>query len=76
MCGIGLLTTEMKRATSKKRRWRFRGICADAVALGIHRVSLYKVLAGDRPGKSLLARYHALKSEQVTVNKPTTKHPQ
>lgn len=53
----------MKRATLKYQP-RFPGICADAAALGVHRVSLYKVLAGERPGKSLTARYHALKVAQ------------
>jgi DNA-binding phage protein len=53
----------MKRE-SKKRCWRFRGLCADAAALGVHRTHLYKVLSGDRPGRSLLARYSALKLSQ------------
>ncbi len=55
---------QMKRGTKKKRSWRFRGICADAAALGVHRTSLYKVLAGVRPGKSLSQRYTALKEQQ------------
>jgi hypothetical protein len=49
----------------------FGGICADAAALGVHRVSLYKVLAGSRPSKSLIARYRALKSNQPKPNSPT-----
>ena len=53
----------MKRAASK-RRWRFRGIVADAAALGVHRTSLYKVLAGKRPGESLRRLYHQLKAAQ------------
>jgi hypothetical protein len=47
-----------------KRRWKFRGICADAAALGVHRHSLAEVLKGNRPGNSLLQRYHALKTAQ------------
>jgi hypothetical protein len=53
----------MKRDT-EKHCWRFRGICADAAALGVHRTHLYKVLSGERPGKSLTARYQALKAAQ------------
>lgn len=60
----------MKRGTTK-RRWRFRGICADAQALGVGREHLYKVLAGNRPGNSLIARYRALKAAQATTE--TTK---
>jgi hypothetical protein len=55
----------MMRATTK-RRWKFRGICADAVALGVNRSHLYRVLSRERPGKSLLARYHALKGQTAT----------
>jgi hypothetical protein len=60
----------MQRAATKKtakRRWRFRGICADARALGVHRNSLYKVLAGERQSRSLLARWESLKAEQTKV---------
>jgi hypothetical protein len=68
-----LFVTEMKRRainTRAKRRWRFRGICADARALGVHRNSLYKVLAGIWNLKNLAARYAALKAEQVREAKP------
>jgi len=36
----------------QKKRVRFKGICADAEALGVHRSSLYRVLVGqwDLPG--------------------------
>lgn len=54
----------MKRAT-KERHWRFRGICADASVLGVHRTSLYKVLTGERPGKNLMARYTDLKKDKA-----------
>jgi DNA-binding phage protein len=60
----------MKRATSK-RRWKFRGICADAKALGIGREHLYKALSGERPSPSLMQRYHALKTAQ---NQTTHSH--
>ena len=58
----------MQRNATKgpgKRRWRFRGLCADARALGVHRNSLYKVLAGVWKLKGLRARYDALKAEQA-----------
>jgi hypothetical protein len=48
----------------KQRRYWFKGICADAITLGVSRHSLYKVLAGKRPGRSLTARYRELKVEQ------------
>jgi hypothetical protein len=54
-----------------KRRWRFRGICADARTLGVHRNSLYKVLAGIWKLKNLAARYAALKADQAKVAKTT-----
>lgn len=49
-----------------KRRWRFRGVCADAKTLGVHRNTLYKVLAGVWKSRSLTERYRALKSEKST----------
>ena len=52
-----------------KRRRRFRGICADARTLGVHRNSLYKVLAGIWKLKNLAARYEALKAEQAKAGK-------
>ena len=52
-----------------KRRWRFRGICEDARILGVHRNSLYKVLAGIWKLKNLAARYAALKSKQAEAAK-------
>jgi hypothetical protein len=58
----------MKRDTKPKRRWKFRGICKDAALLGVHRTSLYKVLAGVRPGKSLSRRYAELKQSQQSNN--------
>jgi hypothetical protein len=55
-----------------KRRWRFRGICADAQTLGVHRNSLYKVLAGIWNLKNLAARYAALKADQANAAKRKT----
>jgi hypothetical protein len=47
------------------RRWRFRGIVADARTLGVHRNTLYKVLSGKWKLKALAARYAALKEQQA-----------
>jgi hypothetical protein len=50
----------------KPRLIRFPGICADARALGVDRVTLYRVLSGaftHLPG--LRRRYDALKSTQT-----------
>jgi len=48
----------------------------DARALGVHRNSLYKVLAGKRQSRSLQARYASLKAQQAKVTeapaRPTT----
>ena len=57
----------MQRDATRKRirrRWRFRGICADARTLGVHRNSLYKVLSGERQSRSLAGRYEALKADR------------
>jgi DNA-binding phage protein len=58
-------------ATPKRlrRRWRFRGICADAETLGVHRNSLYKVLSGERQSRSLMTRYRALKAIRPKATK-------
>jgi hypothetical protein len=64
----------MHRSATKsgaKRRWRFRGICADARILGVHRNSLYKVLAGIWKLKNLAKRYAALKVDQAETAKIT-----
>ena len=64
----------MQRGTTKsraKRRWRFRGICADARALGVHRNSLYKVLAGERLSRRMRERYDALKADGANAAKTT-----
>jgi hypothetical protein len=54
--------------TGAKRRWRFRGICADARTLGVHRNSLYKVLAGERQSRSLMERYRAMAGHQAKAD--------
>lgn len=64
-----MIHVSSNKRNGKKRRLgrhvtRFPGICAAAAALGVHRMSLYQVLAGIRGGRSLLARYQALKSNQ------------
>ena len=46
---------------STRKRVRFYGICAAAKALEVERTHLYRVLTGERPSKSLLSRYRALK---------------
>ena len=46
------------------RKVKYPGINADARALGVDRVHLYKVLEGQRVSKSLLLRYKELKAEQ------------
>jgi hypothetical protein len=56
----------MTRAPSK-RPWRFRGIVADAAALGCTRSHLARVLSGERHGKSLMDRYQALKAAQAAA---------
>jgi hypothetical protein len=54
----------MLHATSQnstKKKVRFRGIVADANALGVRRETLWRVLTGEWKSKSLLQRYKALK---------------
>jgi hypothetical protein len=71
---IMLLTMQYASKQSRaKRRWRFRGICADARTLGVHRNSLYKMLAGIWKLKTLRSRYDALKREQASQGKATGK---
>jgi hypothetical protein len=54
-----------KRSTVKpKQPWRFRGICADAAALGVSRSTLYRLLTGERKSKRLAAHYAELKAQQ------------
>jgi hypothetical protein len=48
---------EAKKNRLKKRRPRIRGICTAAMALGVSRVHLHKVLVGERRSQSLTQRY-------------------
>lgn len=54
----------IKAGSKAKRRVRFRGVVADARALGVHRNTLYKVLSGIWSSRSLTQRYQALKADQ------------
>ncbi len=59
----------MKKAPpSTSKRTRFPGITADARHLGVHRVTLYKMLCG-YPGfaelKSLRRRYEAMQKRRA-----------
>jgi hypothetical protein len=67
---MGYTLRQMMRAV-KKHRWRFRGIGADAAALGVDRNHLYRVLTGERPGKLLLLRYTNLKTSTPKVSHET-----
>lgn len=56
---------EMKTKHQKKRGpTRFPGVCQDAEALGVNRVTLYRTLAGEWRLPGLLGRYQALKAQQ------------
>lgn len=51
------------KKTKREERVRFPGICADARALGVHRITLYRVLTGERSDlRGLRARFDAMKS--------------
>ncbi len=56
---------QSKLKSTKKRRIRFPGICQDAKALGVHRISLYRTLAGIWRLPGLRKRYEALKQAQT-----------
>lgn len=58
------------KAAKKKYRKRFKGIVADARALGCDRDHLRRCLNGERQSKSLLARYAALKKSKRIVAFP------
>jgi len=57
---------QIKAVSKAKRRVRFRGLVADAQALGVHRNTLYKVLAGIWRSRSLTRRYQALRAKQAS----------
>jgi hypothetical protein len=56
---------ESRNKKTRKRGPRIPGICADAEALGVHRIHLWNVLKGRRESRSLLRRYKALKQQQA-----------
>lgn len=47
--------------TQSKRQVKYPNIGAEAAALGVTRQHLWEVLENNRPSKSLLKRYKALK---------------
>jgi hypothetical protein len=57
----------MSQATTKKaqhrRKVKYPNIGVDAAALDVTRQHLWEVLQGNRPSRSLLRRYRALKKE-------------
>lgn len=64
--GARRLSRDNPEGKRKKGPVRFPGIVADARTLGVHRVTLYRVLTGEfthLPG--LRRRYDALKREQT-----------
>ena len=64
----------MKTASVKKKVIRLPGIVADARALGVNRVTLYRVLTGEfRRLAGLRRRYDALKTPSKP--KPKTRQP-
>jgi|GEM_PF-3846276 hypothetical protein len=56
-----MLRQQMKKARRKRGPTRFRGICADAEALGVTREHLWLVLTGHRVSRPLSCRYRDLK---------------
>jgi hypothetical protein len=57
------LAGKSKENGIRKRFIRFPGICADAKALGVHRIHLFLVLKGERDSEPLKRRYRQLKRE-------------
>jgi hypothetical protein len=57
---------QLDKKGTKKRQIRFPGICQDAKALGVHRISLYRTLTGEWKLPGLLGRYRSLKQQQST----------
>ena len=58
------------RAAKKNRPKRFKGICADAIALNVTRVHLWQVLTGRRESKPLLKEYRELKKTGAVAASP------
>lgn len=58
-----------KNNSKRKRRWVFRGITADAQALGVNRNTLYRTLKGEWNLPGLTRRYFLLKeNQQIKTN--------
>ena len=51
--------TKGEARPKKKRAILYKGICADARALGVTRVHLYRVLIGERQSPRLIRDYRA-----------------
>lgn len=56
-----------RRRTVRRGPVEFPGIVEDAKALGVDRAHLWRVLTGERPSVSLLARYRDLKARTAQV---------
>jgi hypothetical protein len=59
-----MLRETSRKSKAKPGRAKYVGIVADAAALDVDRIHLWKVLSGRRASKSLLARYRQLKQKQ------------
>jgi hypothetical protein len=57
------------RSKRKRHAWRFRGITADSLVLGVNRSHLYRVLSKKRTSPRLEADYRALKESQRQADK-------
>lgn len=58
------MSQDFPQPDHSRMRPRFRGIVADARALGVSRDHLWRVLVGDRQSLSLLKRYNALQTKK------------
>jgi hypothetical protein len=59
-----MLRTTGRKTKQKQGRVKYVGIVADAKKLGVNRVTLWRVLAGEWQSRSLTKRYQELKKEQ------------
>ncbi len=68
--------TKGEARPKKKRAILYKGICADARALGVTRVHLYRVLIGERKSPRLTrdyrARHATLEGASTTASTPST----
>lgn len=63
---IAMVRRNIVTTHRRKRIVKYRGICGDAKALKVHRVTLYKMLEGLEPQlKTLRRRYDELKARQA-----------